>query len=151
MKEKKIYDRTLMLIGADHGEHLGEHGLSQHGGKPWEAVIRTPLIWRLPGIIPAGTRIKFLTENVDILPTLAGVAGIPLPSGKEFDGDNIFQMTPDSESARWSLSPDMIRSEEFKYINEEETGEEFLYNLKDDPGEENNLVDGMPEKAEETA
>ena len=149
LKKDGLYDRTLMVIGADHGEHLGEHGLSQHGGKPWEAVIRTPLILRLPGQILAGTGIKFLTENVDILPTLAAVAGIPLPGGKEFDGENIFQMKPASESARWSLSPDMIRSEEFKYINEKETGEEFLYNLQNDPGEENNLIDKMPEKTAE--
>jgi len=149
LKEEDLYDRTLMVIGADHGEHLGEHGLSQHGGKPWEAVIKTPLIMRLPGKIPAATRIEFFTENVDILPTLAGVAGISVPAGKVFDGNNIFEITPESESVRWALSRDLIRSGEFKYITEKETGEEFLYDLKNDPDEENNLVDEMPDKVAE--
>ncbi len=149
LKQDGLYDRTLIVIGADHGEHLGEHGLSQHGGKPWEAVIRTPLIMRLPDKIPSGTRIKFITENVDILPTLVGLTGISLPAGKVFDGDDIFKMTPESESARWALSRDMIRSGEFKYITEKNTGDEFLYDLKNDPAETNNIIDKMPEKTAE--
>jgi arylsulfatase A-like enzyme len=149
LKKKKLYDRTLMVIGADHGEHLGEHGLSQHGGKAWDAVIKTPLIMRLPGKVPAGATIDFFTENVDILPTLVGVAGIPIPEGKVFDGDNVFEVTPDSESAKWALTLESIRSGEFKYILDRETGEELLYDLKEDPAEITNLAGRKPPMAAE--
>ena len=146
LKKDGLYDNTLMVIGADHGEYLGEHGLSQHGGKAWDAVIKTPLLLRLPGKISAGTRINFFTENVDILPTMAGLAGIPIPAGKKFDGSNIFEMTPESEPARWALTPESIRSGEFKYIMDKKSGEEMLYDLKEDPAEKNNLVVERPEK-----
>jgi arylsulfatase len=140
LQERKLYDRTLMVIGSDHGEHLGEHGYSQHGGKPYESVIKAPLIMRLPGRIPAGTRIDLITENVDILPTMAGVLGIPAPPGKRFDGADIFRMSPESEAARWALSPQFLRSREHKLIVDRETGERFLYDLEADPGETRDLA-----------
>jgi len=149
LKEKKLYDRTLMMIGADHGEHLGEHGLSQHGGKAWDAVIKTPLIMRLPGKVPSGATIEYFTENVDILPTLVGLAGIPIPAGKIFDGDNVFDLSPDSESTKWALTLESIRSREFKYILDRETGEELLYDLKEDPAEITNLAGKNPEQTAE--
>lgn len=148
LRERGYYDRTLMVIGADHGQHLGEHGYSQHGGKPYEAVIRTPLMLRLPGRIPAGTRIDTITENVDILPTMAGVLGIPVPEDKSFDGRDIFRETRDPAAGR-VLSPRFIRTPDHKLIIEKETGEEFLYDLKNDPGEENNLAAVKPELAGE--
>jgi len=149
LKKETLYDRTLMVIAADHGEHLGEHGLSQHGGKAWDAVIKTPLILRLPGKVPAGTRIDYFTENVDILPTLVGLTGVSVPAGKVFDGDNIFELTPESESAKWALTRESIRSKEFKYIIDKETGEELLYELKEDPAEKNNLAEERPEQTAE--
>ena len=149
LKKEKLYDRTMLVIGADHGEHLGEHGLSQHGGKPWEAVIKTPLILRLPGTIPAGTRVEYFTENVDILPTMVALAGVGVPGGKEFDGKNIFDKAADSESAEWALTRESIRSGEFKYIIDKDTGEEILYDLKNDPAEKNNLAGEMPEQTAE--
>lgn len=149
LKKEKLYDGTLMVIGADHGEHLGEHGLSQHGGKPWEAVIKTPLIMRLPDKIPAETRVEYFTENVDILPTMAALAGIPVPIGKEFDGSDIFNKSADSNSSKWALSRESIRSSNFKYIVTEDTEEEFLYDLRGDPGEINNLIGTSPEQAAE--
>ncbi len=149
MRERGLYDRTLMVIGADHGQHLGEHGYSQHGGKPYEAVIRTPLVMRLPARIPAGTRIDTITENVDILPTMAGVLGISVPNGKSFDGRDIFRPPDFPEPAGRALSPGFIRTLDHKLIIEKETGEEFLYDLKNDPGEENNLAAVKPELAAE--
>lgn len=149
LKQAKLYDRTLMVIGADHGEHLGDHGLSQHGGKAWDTVIKTPLILRLPEKIPAGTRIDYFTENVDILPTLVGVTGVPVPAGKVFDGDNIFELIPDAESAKRALTLESIRTKEFKYILDPKTGEELLYDLKTDPDEKKNMVGEKPELAME--
>ncbi len=149
LRERGLYDRTLMVIGSDHGQHLGEHGYSQHGGKPYEAVIRSPLVMRLPGRIPAGTRIEAITENVDILPTMAGVLDIPIPKGKSFDGRNIFLPAGSPKKSGRALSPSFIRTSDHKLIIEKETGEEYLYDLKSDPGEKNNLAAVKPELAAE--
>jgi hypothetical protein len=99
---------------------------------------------RLPGRIPAGTRIDTITENVDILPTMAGVLGIPVPKGKSFDGRDIFRETRAPAVGR-ALSPQFIRTPDHKLIIERSTGVESLYDLKNDPGEDNDLSAVKPE------
>lgn len=71
-------DNTYIVLTSDNGFHLGEHRLT--GGKltEFDTDIRIPLIVRGPGI-PEGSNTTELTANVDIAPTLASLAGIPIP------------------------------------------------------------------------
>src|SRR4030095_205944 len=48
-------DRTLVVVVADHGESLGEHGESTHGLFVYDATLRVPLILRLAGVSPPAT------------------------------------------------------------------------------------------------
>jgi len=94
---------------------------------------------RLPGKIDPGTRIGALTENVDILPTLIDLLDLTIPKGKEFDGKNALSGA-EAETEEYVLTTDSIRSTRYKYMVDRVSGVEFLYDLRGDPGEENNLI-----------
>ena len=65
---------TVVVVTADHGENLGEHGLMSHKFCVYETLLRVPLIIAGPGV-PAGKVSSELVQNIDIAPTLAGMAG----------------------------------------------------------------------------
>ena len=68
-------DRTVILFHSDHGQTLSEHEKPGHGFDLYDTNARVPLIIRLPGGERAGTRVARLVRNIDIFPTLAGLAG----------------------------------------------------------------------------
>ena len=74
--------RTLVLYLSDHGDMLGEKGLWLKN-VPFEGAMRKPAILRMPGVVPAGARLKQLVSEVDILPTLLGLVGghASIPTG----------------------------------------------------------------------
>jgi arylsulfatase A-like enzyme len=74
-------DEVLVLVTADCGQALGEHG-GVGVVRPWlhDEVLHLPLIVRLPGAAEAGRRVSALTQAVDLAPTLADVFGLPLPA-----------------------------------------------------------------------
>lgn len=74
-----IADNTIVVLWGDHGYKLGEHN---SWAKMTDYIIdtRAPLIIRSPGKITPGTRLNQLVEFVDIYPTLAELAGLPIPS-----------------------------------------------------------------------
>ncbi len=69
-----LAENTIVLYLSDHGEMMGEKGLwLKH--VPFQAASRKPAILRMPGVIPPATRANQLVSEVDILPTLLGLAG----------------------------------------------------------------------------
>lgn len=80
---------TLVVLHSDHGWSLGEHGEWQKFSN-FEHGVRVPLIVRAPWLSQsAGTRTRALAELIDVLPTMAGLVGVPLPAGEVFDGKNL--------------------------------------------------------------
>lgn len=75
-----LYDRTLVIITADHGEGLGEHGEATHGYFIYESTLRVPLLVKLPHA-REGLRSTRPAGLVDVLPTILGALGIPAPPG----------------------------------------------------------------------
>ncbi|MBI3970190.1 MAG: sulfatase-like hydrolase/transferase [Chloroflexi bacterium] len=72
-------DDTVILVSGDHGEFLGEHGLSRKCAAFYDCLVQVPLLVRgLPGAAP-GTRYALPVELVDIFPTLLAVAGSAAP------------------------------------------------------------------------
>lgn len=71
-------DNTYIVFTSDNGFHLGEHRLEAGKLTEFDTDLRIPLIIRGPGI-KAGSVQMALTANVDIAPTLVGLAGLPLP------------------------------------------------------------------------
>src|SRR5262249_27254944 len=75
LERRGLAARTIVIVAADHGESLGEHGWFGHN-RLWHAVLHTPLIVYVPGA-PHRT-IDSPVMNVDILPTIARLVGVPL-------------------------------------------------------------------------
>jgi len=71
-------ENTLVVFTSDHGEMLGDHGLQHKGCRFYEGAVHVPLIMSWPGHFRAGLVSNALVELMDIAPTLADVAGIPL-------------------------------------------------------------------------
>ncbi|MCX5795437.1 MAG: sulfatase [Elusimicrobia bacterium] len=74
LDQPDISSRTVVLIAADHGEELFEHGGIDHGMTLYDEVIRVPLLLRVPGQAPGSVPLQVRT--VDVLPTLLDVLGI---------------------------------------------------------------------------
>ena len=74
-------ERTLIVFHADHGEGLGDHGLTQKGCRFYDGLIRVPLIFSLPGVVRQGLVSDALVELTDVLPTLMELSGLPLTQG----------------------------------------------------------------------
>jgi arylsulfatase A-like enzyme/Flp pilus assembly protein TadD len=73
-------DRTLVVLTADHGESLGEHGEMFHSYFAYNSTIWVPLIIAGPGVARAA-RIKDYVSHVDIFPTVCDVLGLKIPAG----------------------------------------------------------------------
>ena len=70
---------TLVVVTSDHGESLGEHGEAEHGILLYDSTLHVPLVMRGPGI-PAGAVVRQQVRHVDLLPTIAELAGIAPPA-----------------------------------------------------------------------
>ena len=76
LREKGIYDKTLIIITSDHGEVFGEYGYYGHGGVLYRPLIHIPLVIRHPWIIPSpGVRETLVSIN-DIFHTLVELLGV---------------------------------------------------------------------------
>ncbi len=73
LRKRDLYDKTVIVVTGDHGEGFGEHGIDLHGYHLYAAQTKVPLIIRVPTVAPQ--RIQTPAVHVDILPTLANLAG----------------------------------------------------------------------------
>tara|TARA_R110000751_G_scaffold71196_2_gene143971 strand:- start:929 stop:2278 length:1350 start_codon:yes stop_codon:yes gene_type:complete len=142
---------TIVVLTSDHGDILGEHQLWDKGLYAYDPVVRTPLLIKVPGM--ASKIYDGLTESVDLFSTLLSVnnlhgtiynrndlvslASNQLP-GKEFVFSCIGKYQPRVR---------MVRTKEFKYWwGFTEPGcMEYLFDLKKDPQESNNLFNQLAE------
>jgi arylsulfatase A-like enzyme len=79
LEKSGLAGNTIVVYTADHGEMMAEHGLWTKCATGYEPTIRVPMIIRLPGIVPAGTRVNELACSIDLLPTLMEAAGLNIP------------------------------------------------------------------------
>jgi arylsulfatase A-like enzyme len=93
------WDDTYILVTADHGEQLGDHGLIQKAGF-FEQSYHIPCLVRDPRI-PAthGRVIEAFTENVDVFPTLAQAMGLEIPA--QCDGASLAPLLAGETPAWW--------------------------------------------------
>ncbi|HWB87558.1 MAG TPA: sulfatase-like hydrolase/transferase [Bryobacteraceae bacterium] len=80
LEQGGLQDRTALIVTADHGEGLGDHGERNHGFFLYRSTTQVPLIIHLPAGQRAGSRVKTTARLIDIAPTLSGIAGVPVPS-----------------------------------------------------------------------
>ena len=142
LREKKGARPTLVVLTADHGEALGDHGEATHGLFAYEATLHIPLVLWSPGRIASGVDDE-LARHVDIVPTVLDAAGLPAAAG--LPGVSLLRKRAPEVSYFESLSTMYnrgwapLRGEMgggYKYID---LPVPELYELSADPGESKNL------------
>lgn len=84
---QELQDDTILVVTADHGEQLGEHGLWGHSYYCYDETLKVPLIVAGPGV-PEGERRTDLASHVDVFDTLCDLCGIDRPATTS--GDSLF-------------------------------------------------------------
>ena len=137
LKASGLDDRTVVVFNADHGEMLGDHGLLFKGSYMYDEVVKTPLIIRAPGKLTAGSVRSELVEEVDVMPTLLELLGVPSPAGVQ--GQSL--VAPKRKPAVFSEFPTikMARTREWKLVHYPRAKYGELYHLTEDPHELVNL------------
>ena len=140
LKDKGVLDGALVIITADHGENLGDHGGMGHGGEPYESVARIPmLIYDQDGSTYPERQI---TSQVDVAPTFLQAIGAPIPG--DWAGIPLQLETKRSviSVASFEVSGIVAQfgAERYKYLIGRRDGTEELYELGTPNAEEMNLA-----------
>jgi arylsulfatase A-like enzyme/cytochrome c-type biogenesis protein CcmH/NrfG len=80
LRARSLYDDTVVVVAADHGESLGEHGETTHGVFLYDSTIRVPLLLKLAHGRLAGRRATVRAGLVDVAPTVLDAVGAPAPA-----------------------------------------------------------------------
>lgn len=151
LRKQDLYDDTAVLFTSDHGESLGEHDYYfEHGWFVYDATLRVPLVLKPPGA-PDGNRRAVVEQvsNIDTLPTLLALAGLVPPAG--LPGHDLLAGTTGTRAliaSNPSTYPEhfeALRTRDYKYVRDLESGGEQAYALASDPAEEHDLSARDPE------
>lgn len=145
LKDRGLYENTIIVYTSDHGDFLGDHDFLVKGILPCDALTHVPLIIRDPDG-PKGVENR-VNSNVDIMPTLLHKCGIEIPEtvqgvilpepGGDCRRDYAYETGYSKvrpEHHHYSIVKDDVRFSIFPYLNDGE-----LYDLTEDPYELNNL------------
>lgn len=149
---------TIVIFTSDNGSR-GDHGGSNSplcGSKAttWEGGMRVPCIAWWPGHFPAGHTCNALTSSIDLYPTLANIAGAPLPTDRIIDGVDIGGLltadAPDSPRKTFLYyrvsDLEAVRDARWKlFVRRRGQEVRELYDLSTDIGESKNLFDQHPQ------
>ena len=150
LKEKKLYNNSIIVLTADHGEGFNEHGLLGHGNSLYEEVINVPLLIRFPDKKYSGV-INSPVQLIDLLPTLLDYLKIEKSEGVV--GRNLItyldgEINPEEYPVFSEMvSSFMIRKGDMKLIYNRNLEKLELYDLKNDHEEQNNLALQKPDLA----
>ena len=168
IKKLGLDERTMVLFTSDNGAASawggGNAPLRGFKGSTWEGGMREPAIFRWPGTIPAGKLCKELACSMDMMPTLAKLAGGAAPSDRVIDGKDIWPLislqagatTPHEaffyyyrdqlqavRSGKWKLH--LPRTEKPRGKNKPVQRPAQLYDLRADIAESTNVADKHPD------
>jgi arylsulfatase A-like enzyme len=145
LRGRGVYDDTLIIVTADHGEEFLEHGLLGHGESLYDEVIRVPLIVKFPCPGPhcAPRVVNSQVELVDVFPTVMSAVGAEAPAN--LVGRNLGVQAAESRTAYSELASMIaLRTPQWKWIYDEQGDSGKLFNLAQDPGEANDLAEREP-------
>lgn len=167
LRKRGLYQQTLFVVVADHGEAFGEHGELSHGLFLYDDTVHVPLLIKLPGTHPARHLIQSRVGLVDIAPTLLQELGIAVPTTMQ--GESLLPLLkaarPTSPSAQASDRPQYAetdyphrafgwsslrswRAGKYLYID---APERELYDQSADPQDAHNLAGTDPAVADAMA
>ena len=146
-----LLEATLVVVTADHGELLGEHGRFGHGASLEEPLLRVPLLVRPPGGT-AARQSGLSIQLSDVYALILGLVDAPdadvvatareataAGGGRSFA--EVWPIPGAPDSVRWRT----VIEEPFKLVASPEIDYAMLFDLEADPGEERNLAEQHPE------
>jgi arylsulfatase A-like enzyme/Flp pilus assembly protein TadD len=159
LKEKGILERTIIVIAGDHGEGLGDKVETGHGIFLYEETLRVPLILYNPAVFPCSQVIESQVRLVDVAPTILEIIGLKneaagmtgqslvawLRGKSRKDLNSLVETFYPRENFGWSELVGLV-SGRWKYI---QSPRPELYDVKNDPGEREDLYASSAGKAGE--
>ncbi len=140
LKEKGLYENTLIVYTSDHGEYLGFHHLLLKGNYMYEPVVKIPLVLKLPNSDRRGEKSEQRVSNIDLAPTILEACGLKPPP--EMKGFNLRTDTDGHDKIFVEQGPYdvMVRDNRYKLIQTEQKNRvDMFYDLQEDPLEMTNL------------
>lgn len=149
LKRRGLYDDALIVVTADHGEELQEHGGWSHGPTLFDEVTHVPIIIKLPGNAGAGTVNPYLARHIDLMPTILARTGQPVLPGLpgivlvDAQGNALNAGTTESfaETNFLEQVSQSVRTDDAKFIltnpgNPRGFAPRLFFDLKTDPAEQ---------------
>ena len=154
LEARGILDDTLVIFTADNGMSMGHHGIWGKGNgtfpmNMFDTAVKVPFIMRYPAMIKnPGAVSHALVSAVDVFPTLCEIAGCAQAVPEGLPGKSFVPVIEGDEHCRDEIiiadeygPVRMLRTREWKYVHRYPYGPHELYDLVNDPNEENNLYD----------
>jgi arylsulfatase A-like enzyme len=157
LREAGVFERTLYIVTADHGEAFGEHGYKGHTISAYDETTHVPLVMRFPGANGRSGRVRGLTQSIDLLPTIFDLIEIPYPS-RGVQGRSMLPLMAgeveevnDHILCRTAGKPPSyaVRDHRSLLILYQGGRLRALYDLAEDARAVNNIIDERPERAAE--
>ncbi len=151
LKRLGLWDDTIIAFTSDHGDFLGDHGLLYKGFCASDSLVHVPFILRAPRDPQAGSplprRVDVPMSNCDVLPTLAGLAGVRAPDhlhGRDIrsviqDGKEHFAFVYCADGVPQSVNY-CVYDESHRFCYYPHDGQAVLYDHRKDPGECRNVA-----------
>lgn len=89
LRRTGLYDRSLIVLLADHGESLGDHGEKEHGFFIYDSTLHIPLIVKPPKGEASPHVVKAPVGEIDVAPTILDLAGLRDPLRRQFQGPSL--------------------------------------------------------------
>jgi arylsulfatase A-like enzyme len=145
LEKQNLMDNTMLFIFGDHGQPFGEHGSAMHERVGlYDENVKVPLLLLHKNVKPKV--IDEVASQMDLLPTVLDL--LEIPACHHAMGRSLVRKSAEAIALLHSPFPPLrigMRKGDWKWIFTQETSEEELYNLKDDPKEKNNLSLKNPE------
>lgn len=152
------WSETALIVTGTHGEALGEHGMSQHGRELWDVLTRVPFLISTKGASPK--RISAARTHLDVAPTILELMRLPLVPGLQGRSlvPEVYAEEPALPHETVALELSSQEDGPIKHrraivdgghkLIQGVTGEKhWLFDLRTDPGEKNDLAAVEPERA----
>jgi arylsulfatase A-like enzyme len=155
LEAEGLWEKTVVIVAADHGEELFEHQWIGHNVQLYEPSVHVPLVLRIPGG-PRGQRVSALVDLLDVAPTIADVFGVRGRGGsdKAFQGRSLLPVAGGAPGKAavlsrtvWDRPRYALRDQRYKFFYDTRTGEERLFDLRADPGETSDIRGASPLRA----
>jgi arylsulfatase A-like enzyme len=155
LRERDLLDNTLLIVTSDHGEAFGEHGYIYHSHAVYDEFLHVPLLIRFPGPQRLVGDVAALTQTVDLLPTVLDLYRASDP-GEKVQGNSVLPLLDGRKSKLrdyvfatcaepWPSY--LVRDSAWSLILWRGGKLRALYDLRGDPAQIQNVIDGHPETA----